>query len=142
MGGTVNKLAATLVAGLAMVAVPAFADSAGRAAPVTDGFLTIGGPKRLVAGSVLKVPIRCAIECSTTTKTKLNLPDDEIPPSKATGHLKPGKSRNLVVNLNDAATETITTHPNASRLRVSVSAVGDDTDTRVHAVKVFRFTTP
>ncbi len=137
-----NRLAATVVAALALAAVPAFADSAGRAAPVTDGFLKIGGPKRLRAGSILKVPIRCAVKCSTTTRTKLHLPDDEIPPSKATGHLRPRKPRNLVVNLNDAATETITTHPNASRLRVGVSAVRDDTDTRVHAVKVFRFTAP
>lgn len=137
-----NKLAATLVAAMALVAVPAFAEKAGRAAPVRHGFLTIGGPKRLPAGAVLRVPIRCAIECSTTTRTKLKLPDDEIPPSKAKGHLRPRKSRNLVVSLNDAATETITTHPNASRLRVGVSAISDDTDTRVHAVKVFRFTTP
>lgn len=137
-----KKLAATGVAALALAAVPALADQVTRAAPVKDGFLTIGGPKRLAAGSVLKVPIRCSVDCSTTTRTKLHLPEDEIPPSKAIGHLTAGHSRNLVVNLNQAATETITAHPNESRLRVGVSAVSDERDGRMHAVKVFHFTGP
>jgi hypothetical protein len=140
MGGPVKKLAVAVVAALALASVPALADSAGRAAPVRDGFLKIGGPKRLAAGDVLRVPIRCSVECSTKTKTKLSLPDDEIPPSKANGHLRANQSRNLVFNLNDAATETITNYPNDSKLRVAVAAVSDDSGARVHAVKVFRFT--
>jgi hypothetical protein len=125
-----------------LAAVPAFADQASRAAPVSEGFLTIGGPKRLTARTVLRVPIRCSVECSTTAKTKLKLPDTEIPPSTATGHLQPGHSRNLVVTLNDAATETIQQYPNHSRMRVGVSAVSSSTDAKAHAVKVFGFTSP
>jgi hypothetical protein len=140
MGGPLKKLAAAVAAALALASVPALADSAGRAAPVRDGFLKIGGPKRLAARAVLRVPIRCSVECRTKTKTKLKLPDDEIPPSKANGHLGAGKTRNLIVKLNDAATETITNYPDDSKLRVSVAAVSDLSGARVHAVKVFRFT--
>jgi hypothetical protein len=137
-----KKIAASVAAAAMLAAVPAFADQTSRAAPVTDGFLTIGGPKRLVARGVLKVPIRCSVECSTTAKTSLRLPDTSIPPDKVDGHLTAGHARKLVVSLNDAATESIQAHPNASRMKVDVSAVSDDSDAKVHAVKVFRFTSP
>jgi hypothetical protein len=125
-----------------LAAVPAVADQASRAAPVRDGFLTIGGPKRLVARGVLRVPISCSVDCSTTAKTSLRLPDRSIPPDKADGHLAAGQARKLVVSLNDAATKSIKEHPNASRMRVDVTAVDTDTDAKVHAVKVFRFRSP
>ena len=137
-----KKLAAAVVAAAMLAAVPALADQTSRAAPVTDGFLTIGGPKRLVARGVLRVPIRCSVECSTTTKTSLRLTDTNIPPDTATGHLTAGHPRKLVVSLNDAATQSIKEHPNASRMKVDVSAVRADTDAKVRAVKVFRFTSP
>lgn len=137
-----KKLAASVLGGLLLTAVPAIADQASRAAPVREGFLTIGGPKRLEPQATLRVPIRCSVECSTATRSKLHLPDTSIPPSTATGHLLAGKSRNLIVTLNEAATETIRTHSAASRLRVGVTAVDASSDERVHAVKVFKFATP
>jgi hypothetical protein len=137
-----RKIAASVVAAAMLAAVPAAADQASRAAPVSDGFLTIGGPKRLVARGVLKVPISCSVDCTTTAKTSLKLPDTSIPPDKADGHLAAGQTRKLVVSLNNAATQSIKQHPNASRMRVDVSAVSTDTDDKVHAVKTFRFRRP
>jgi hypothetical protein len=137
-----KKLAAFVLGGLLLTAVPAIADQASRAAPVSEGFLTIGGPKRLEPQATLRVPIRCSVECSTRARSKLHLPDTEIPPSTATGHLLPGKPRNLIVTLNEAATETIRTQSAESRLRVGVTAVDESSDERVHAVKVFKFESP
>jgi hypothetical protein len=123
-----------------IVAVSAFAAPAIGSSPVKDDFLTIGGPKKLAPTSVLRVPIRCSEECSTTTKTRLLLPDTNIPPSNANGHLLADKPRNLVVTLNEAATQTIQTTPGTSKLRVAVTAVSDGV--RAHAVKIFGFTSP
>ncbi|MEK6250873.1 MAG: hypothetical protein AABM43_02820 [Actinomycetota bacterium] len=134
-----KKFAATVIAGVLLAAVPAIADQTSRSAPATDGFLTIGGPKRLAPQTNLRVPIRCSVGCNTTAKTKLTLPDKVIGPDKATGHLAPGSPKNLIVTLNDSATEQITNHPN-SRLRVGVTAISDSSGEHVHAVKVFQFT--
>lgn len=136
-----KKLAVTLIGGLFLSAVPALADEASRAAPVRNDFLTIGGPKRLKARATLKVPIRCSVGCDTTARTKLKLPGSTIPPDIAKGHLAPRDPKNLIVKLNDAATDTIEEHPNASRLRVKVTAVYSTTGERVQATKVFRFRT-
>jgi hypothetical protein len=133
-----KKFAATVIAGVLLAAVPAIADQTSHWAPVTDGFLTIGGPKRLAPQTNLRVPIRCSVACNTTARTKLTLPDKVIGPDKATGHLAPGSPKNLIVTLNDSATEQITNHPN-SRLRVGVSAVSDSSGEHVHTVKVFQF---
>ena len=137
-----KKIAATTAAAAGIVAVTAFAAPAIGSSPVKDEFLTIGGPKKLAPTPVLRVPIRCSEECSTTTKTRLLLPDTNIPPSNASGHLLADKSRNLVVTLNEAATQTIQTEPGTSRLRVAVTATSEDTGERAHAVKIFRFTSP
>jgi hypothetical protein len=134
-----SKFAAIVIAGVLLAAVPALADQTTSAAPVTDGFLTIGGPKRLAPQKNLRVPIRCAVACTTTALTTLTTPTDTIGPDKAHGHLREGVSRKLIVTLNDAAKGDIEAHPN-SRLRVSVTAVSDDTGARVQAVKVFKFT--
>jgi hypothetical protein len=134
-----KKIAATVITGVLLAAVPAIAAQTSRSAPATDGFLTIGGPKRLQPQANLRVPIRCSVACHTTAKTKLTLPDKVIGPDKATGHMAPGNPKNLIVTLNDSATEQITSHPN-SRLRVSVSAVSDSSGEQVHTVKVFQFT--
>lgn len=134
-----KKIAATVFAGVLLSAVPAIAAQTSRSAPASDGFLTIGGPKRLQPQANLRVPIRCSVACHTTAKTKLTLPDKVIGPDKATGHLAPGSPKNLIVTLNDSATEEITSHPN-SRLRVGVSAVSDSSGEHVHTVKVFQFT--
>ena len=134
-----KKIAATVIAGVLLAAVPAIAAQTSRSAPASDGFLTIGGPKRLQPQANLRVPIRCSVACNTTAKTRLTLPDKVIGPDKATGHMAPGNPKNLIVTLNDSATEEITSHPN-SRLRVSVSAVSDSSGEHVHTVKVFQFT--
>jgi hypothetical protein len=135
----VKKIAATVIAGVLLAAVPAIAAQTSRSAPASDGFLTIGGPKRLQPQANLRVPIRCSVACNTTAKTRLTLPDKVIGPDKANGHLAPRSPKNLIVTLNDSATEEITSHPN-SRLRVSVSAVSDSSGEHVHTVKVFQFT--
>ena len=134
-----KKIAATVIAGVLLAAVPAIAAQTSRSAPASDGFLTIGGPKRLQPQANLRVPIRCSVACHTTAKTRLTLPDKVIGPDKANGHLAPRSPKNLIVTLNDSATEEITSHPN-SRLRVSVSAVSDSSGEHVHTVKVFQFT--
>jgi len=123
--------------------VPAFAHEGheGGHAAVTDGFLTIGGPKRLQPRATLRVPIRCSEGCDTTARTKLKLPGTTIPPDIASGHLAPNDPKNLIVSLNQAATETIKEHPNSSRLRVSVTAESSITGERVQSVKVFEFKT-
>jgi hypothetical protein len=135
----VKKIAATVIAGVLLAAVPAIAAQTSRSAPASDGFLSIGGPKRLTPQANLRVPIRCSVGCETTAKTKLTLPDKVIGPDKASGHLAPGSPKNLIVTLNDSAKEEITSHPN-SRLQVRVSAVSDSSGEHVHTVKVFRFT--
>jgi hypothetical protein len=134
-----SKFAATVIAGVLLAAVPAFAQGPSPAAPVTDGFLTIGGPKRLTPHLNLRVPISCAVACQTRASTTLTTPSDVIGPDKAHGHLGAGVSRKLVVTLNDAAKADIDAHPN-SRLRVAVTAVSNAGGEKVHAVKTFRFT--
>jgi hypothetical protein len=139
MGGNVKKIAATVFAGVLLSAVPAIGAQTSRSAPATDGFLTIGGPKRLQPQVNLRVPIRCAVDCKTNALTTLTTPSDKIGPDKAHGELGAGVSRKLVVKLNDAAKSDIDAHPN-SRLKVDVSAVSDSSGEHVHVVKVFRFT--
>jgi hypothetical protein len=135
----VKKIAATVIAGVLLSAVPAIAAQTSRSAPASDGFLTIGGPKRLTPQANLRVPIRCAVACTTTAVTTLTTPSDKIGPDKAHGQLGAGVSRKLIVTLNDAAKGDIEAHPN-SRLRVDVSAVSLGSSEHVHTVKVFRFT--
>jgi hypothetical protein len=132
-----SKIAATVIAGVLMAAVPAFADQSSGAAPVTDGFLTIGGPKRLAPQKNLRVPITCAVACKTTAQTTLTTPSDKIGPDKAQAQLGAGVTKKLIVTLNDAAQADIEAHPN-SRLKVDATAVSGGE--HVHAVKVFRFT--
>ena len=134
-----SKFAATVIAGVLLAAVPALADQSSSAAPVTDGFLTIGGPKRLAPQANLRVPISCAVACHTRALTTLTTPTDKIGPDKAHGRLGAGVSRKLIVTLNDAAKGDIQAHPN-SRLRVAVTATSDGSGDKVHAVKIFRFT--
>ncbi|MGH2981307.1 MAG: hypothetical protein ACRDKV_04590 [Solirubrobacterales bacterium] len=134
-----KKLAATVIGGVLLSAMPAVADQADRAASKTDEFLTIGGPKRLKARSTLRVPIRCSEGCDTKAWTKLKLPGTRIRPDTAKGHLGPGDSRKLVVKLNDAAAERIEKHPRASRLRVKVTAESSADGDRARVVKNFRF---
>jgi hypothetical protein len=135
----VKKIAATVIAGVLLSAVPAIAAQTSRSAPASDGFLTIGGPKRLTPQANLRVPIRCAVACKTRAITTLTTPTDTIGPDKAHGQLGAGVSRKLIVTLNDAAKVDIEAHPN-SRLRVDVSAVSLGSGEHVHAIKVFRFT--
>jgi hypothetical protein len=135
MGGNLRKIVATTLAGALLAAVPALAQAR---ASATDGFLHIGGASRLAATSNLAIPIRCSVDCETTTFTKLTTPGDEIGPDKVTGHLNGGKVKKLMVTLNSNATQDIKAHPN-SRLRVSVSAVSSDGGTRAKVIKVFRF---
>ena len=132
-----KKLAAMAIAGAMLATVPAVAAQSS-AAPVSDGFLTIGGPKRLAPSANLRIPISCAVACDTTAVTKLVTPTDVVGPDKATGHLGAGHTRKLVIKLNDAATDDIKSHPN-SRLRVAVKAVDSVSDESARAVKVFRF---
>jgi hypothetical protein len=134
----VKKIAATVIAGVLLSAVPAIAAQTSRSARASDGFLTIRGPNRLEPQANLRVPIRCAVACKTTAVTTLTTPSDKIGPDKAHGQLGAGVSRNLVVTLNDAAKVDIEAHPN-SRLRVDVSAVSLGSGEHVHAIKVFRF---
>jgi hypothetical protein len=136
-----KKFAAMAITGAMLAAVPAFAAQTNRAAPVRDGFLTIGGPKRLVPDTTLRIPIRCSVDCHTKAVTKLTTPSDVVGPDKASGHLGAGHSKNLVVTLNEAAWQEIQLHPN-SRLKVAVSAVSSDTGDQARAVKIFRFTSP
>jgi len=140
-GGKLKKFAAMAITGAMLVAVPAIAAETNRAAPVRDGFLTIGGPKRLEPKKELRIPITCSVDCRTKAVSKLTTPTDVVGPDKASGHLGAGHSRNLVVTLNDAAYQAIQQHPN-SRLKVAVSAVSVDSGDRADAVKVFRFTAP
>ena len=130
-----KKLAATLVGGFLLAAVPAAAD------PVKEKFLTIGGPDRLVASAKIKVPIRCSVGCDTTARTKLKLPGTTIPADVVKGHLAPGEPKRLIVNLNDSATEKIRERPGASSLRVTVSAESNGGE-QVKASRVFEFRAP
>jgi hypothetical protein len=127
-----RKLAATVIGGVLLTAVPAVAD------PVSERFLTIGGPDRLAPKAKLKVPISCSIGCDTTARTKLKIPGSTIPADVAKGHLAPGEPQRLVVNLNQSATETIKDRPNASSLRVVVRAESNAGE-QVKAQKVFEF---
>ncbi len=130
-----RKIAATTLAGALLAAIPALAQARISA---TDGFLHIGGASRLAATSNLAIPIRCSVDCDTTTFTKLTTPGDEIGPDKVISHLSAGKVKKLMVTLNKNATEDIKAHPN-SRLKITVSATRSDGGTRANAVKVFRF---
>jgi hypothetical protein len=139
-GAILKKLLATAVAAAMLAAVPALAQEGNHGDhAVTDEFLTIGGPKRLEARAKLRVPIRCSEACDTTATTKLTIPGSTIPPDTAQGHLAPNEPKNLIVNLNKAASDSIKKYPNASRLRVSVTAKSSITGQRVEAAKVFKF---
>jgi hypothetical protein len=131
-----KTLFATVFAGGLLLAIPAFAATS---APVHDGYLTIGGPKKLHPSAKLRVPIGCAVACKTNTKTKLITPVDVLGPDTAKGHLGAGQSRTLVIKLNSAAKDDIEAHPN-SRLRVEVFATSNSDGEHAHAIKTFRFT--
>jgi hypothetical protein len=131
-----KTLFATVFAGGLLLAIPAFAATS---APVHDGYLTIGGPKRLQPAAKLRVPISCSVACRTNANTTLTTPHEVVGPDKAKGHLGAGQSRNLVVKLNDAAKQEIEAHPN-SRLRVEVFATSNSDGEHAHAIKTFRFT--
>jgi hypothetical protein len=130
-----KKLAATLVGGFLLAAVPAVAD------PVSEKFVTIGGPDKLVATGKIKVPIRCSVGCDTTARTKLKVPGTTIPADVVKGHLAPGEPKRLVVNLNDSATDKIKDRPNASSLRVTVRAESNGGE-QVRVDRTFRFKAP
>jgi hypothetical protein len=131
-----KTLFATVIAGgLLLAVVPAFAATS---APVHDGYLTIGGPKRLHASAQLRVPIACSVACKTKTITKLTTPGDVLGPDKAQGHLGAGQTRKLIIKLNTAAKQDISDHPN-SRLRVEVFATSSSGDEHAHAIKTFKF---
>jgi hypothetical protein len=132
----VKKLAATVIGGVLLAAVPAVA------APVKDGFLSIRGPDTLTPTATLRVPLRCSVECKTNARTTLKLVGDDVPPSIAKGHLEAGNPKNLIVELNQNAIDEITANPDGSRLRVSVYAKSTATGERVKALKVFDFTAP
>jgi hypothetical protein len=137
------KTAAFAVAGAILAAAPASAmTTAGRAAPVHSGFLTIAGPKRLQPARELRIPIRCSTDCDVKAFTRLRTPSDRIGPEKAIGHLKPNVTRNLIVTLNAAAAKDVEEHYSGSMLRVRVSAVSSVTGEEVHALKVFDFEGP
>lgn len=130
-----KKLVATMIGGFLLIAVPAFAG------PVSEKFLTIGGPDRLAPSAKIKVPIRCSVGCDTAARTKLKIPGSTIAPDVAKGHLAPGEPKRLIVNLNDSATETIKERPNASSLRVTVTATSNSGE-RVKANRVYEFRAP
>jgi hypothetical protein len=136
MGGNVKKLAATVIGGVLLAAVPAVA------APVKDGFLSIRGPDTLTPTATLRVPLRCSVACKTNARTTLKLVGDDVPPSIAKGHLEAGNPKNLIVQLNQNAIDEIIANPDGSRLRVSVYAKSIATGERVKALKVFDFTAP
>lgn len=130
-----KKLAATVIGGVLLTAVPAIAD------PVNEKFLTIGGADRLVPRATLKVPISCSVGCDTTARTKLRVPGSSIAADVVKGHLAPGQPKRLIVNLNNEAAETIKERPNASSLRVTVTAKSNGGE-QVKANKVFEFRAP
>jgi hypothetical protein len=134
LGGNVKGIVATALGALLIAAVPAVAQ------PVKDGFLSIRGPDTLTPSAVLRVPLRCSVECKTKTRTTLKLVGDDVPPSLAQGHLQAGDPKNLIVQLNQNAIDEINASPDTSRLRVSVYAKSTDTGKRASAVKVFGFT--
>ena len=133
-----RKLAAAAVAGAMIAAIPASAGGA----PVSEDFLTIGGPNRLAPTKNLRVPIRCSVECDTTVFTTLRIPGPNVGPSKTNGHLQPGKARDLVVTLNNSAAQTIQADYGPARLRVAVTAQNVVSDEKVRVVKRFRFNAP
>ena len=134
----VRKLVAAAVAGATIAAIPASAGGA----PVKEDFLTIGGPNHLAPTQNLRVPIRCSVECDTTVFTTLRVPGPNVGPSKTTGHLQPGKPRDLRVKLNNSAAQTILEDSEISRLRVVVRAENVASDETVRLVKIFRFSGP
>jgi hypothetical protein len=143
-GGRFSKLAVVATTGALFIAAAASADrgSIGRAAPVSSGFATIGGPKKLHPRSTLRIPLRCSVECDSTVITKLRTPSDEVGPDKATGHLLAGRTRKLIITFNNAATQDIKDHFDRSRLRVRLSATDSSDGDRARVVKVFRFYSP
>jgi hypothetical protein len=136
LGGNVKGILATAIGAILIAAVPAVAQ------PVKKDFLSIRGPDTLTPAATLRVPLRCSVECKTTTRTTLKLVGDDVPPSIAKGHLQAGDSKNLIVELNQNAIDEITAQPDGSRLRVSVYAKSIATGERVKALKVFNFTAP
>jgi hypothetical protein len=131
-----KTLFATVFAAGLLLAIPAFAATS---APVQDGYLTIGGPKKLHPAAKLRIPIGCSVACRTRAITWLATPTEVLGPDKSRGHLGAGQSRTLVVILNAAAKHDVEAHPN-SRLRVEVFATSSSDGRRAHALKRFRFT--
>jgi hypothetical protein len=126
MGGTFRKILVAAAGAALIAAVPAGAD------PVKDGFLSIRGPDTLTPSKVLRVPLRCSVECKTTARTTLKLTGPDVPPSIAKGHLQPGHSKNLVVQLNKNAIDEISSKPDGSRLRVAVIAKSTESGVKAH----------
>jgi hypothetical protein len=134
------------VAAIVIAFLLALAPSAGaQAGPGSDtaaasgGFIRIGGPLRLPARKVLRVPLRSTTTCNVTTRAVLVLPGPDLLPQVSSTILRPAFPKDLVLTLNGPATRALKSNIGAARLKVRARAVDSASGAIATAFKVFGF---
>jgi hypothetical protein len=137
----VRRLTAILALGLLPALVPAAAASQATSSGATAsaGFVRIGGADPLPARRKLRVPLRCSVVCRITTRAVLVLPGPNLGPLISTTMLSPGSPKDLVLTLNEPATQALKQNVGLARLKVRARAVNTDTGAVADAFRVFRF---
>ena len=137
----VRTLTISLALGLLLALLPVAAEGVATSSGATAsaGFVRIGGPDRLPARRILRVPLRCSLVCRITTRAVLVLPGPNLAPPISTTTISPGNPKDLVLTLNGPATRTLKQNVPLARLKVRAHAVNPASGAVADAFRVFRF---
>jgi hypothetical protein len=137
----VKKISSVVViAALAAAAAPSAGGVASQPnATVSSGFVHIGGPNRLHARKMLKVPVTCSVDCNIRARFTLVLPGPNVGPQVVTGTLHPGIRKALFITLNGPALQALKDNIGRSKLKVRVHATDQATGATASDFKIFRF---
>jgi len=143
----VKKLWLTLLIGAAALTLAGPTASAAPSgsqdqATASAGIVSIPADERLKARSKLRVPIRCTVICDVVTTFTLRLPGPNIGPRSLPGTLDPAAPQDLVIDLNNAATQTLKDSIGVSKLKVKARATDPATGAVNIARKTLRFKKP
>jgi hypothetical protein len=121
-----------------IVAAMLFSAAVAGATTVINGFLAIGGPKKLKVVKKLKIPVACAVECDILASSTLKIPGHKFTASTS-GHLQPSVPKVIPLKLIGDTAPVIRDHLGGSKLIVRVTATDSSTGQQVNAHKTFGF---
>jgi hypothetical protein len=116
-----------------------FSAAVAGATTVINGFLAIGGPKKLKVAKKLKIPVACQVDCDIVARSTLKLPGPNLGPVSSSGHIQPSASKVIILTLNGPAKAALKDGFKSSKLIVRVTATDSSTGQQVNANKSFKF---